>query len=224
MKKVFFLVNKISEFNFNDLLEKYISDCKVTIGENLPSHSEDYDLIVLWNYRKILQNVAGKKNIILFHGSDLPEGKGWAPIFNSIRSGNPFYVISGLFADQHVDSGDIIVKARFKIQDNYTAEFIRQLDSEISIRLIKDILLKFQGTEIKGKKQGGSGSFNSRRKPEDNEVRLNAKLEEIIDHLRACEKSHPAFFLYRGIKYRIHIEPFVSPPFPEDLEVNFYCD
>lgn len=218
------MLNKISEFNFADLLEKYLFDCEVTIGEGLPGRTEGYDLIVLWNYRKILQNVEDKKNIILFHGSDLPEGKGWAPIYNSIMSGREFYVISGLFADQQVDSGDIIVKARFKIRDNYTAEFIRQLDNEICIKLVRDMLLKFEGKEIKGKKQDGTDSFHARRKPEDNEVKLDAKLEDVISHLRACEKSHPAFFVYRGVKYRIHVEPCESPQFPEDLQVFFNCD
>lgn len=224
MKKVFFLLNKISEFNFTDLLEKYISDCEVTIGESLPGHTEDYDLIVLWNYRKILQNVAGKKNIILFHSSDLPEGKGWAPIYNAISRGKEYYVISGVFADTKVDSGNIIIKARFKIRDDYTAEYIREWDSEITIRLIKEILIRFDNSEIKGMEQTGNDSFYPKRKPEDNEIKLDEKFGEVINKLRACEKSHPAFFVHRGQKYNVLIEPWDAPKFPEDLQIEFYDD
>jgi methionyl-tRNA formyltransferase len=222
MKKIFFLLNKKSEFDFQDLIERYLSDCSITIGERLPDHSDSYDLIVLWNYRKILRDVAGTKNIILFHSSDLPEGKGWAPIYHAISEGREWHVISGVFAGSEVDSGDIIVKAKFRIRNDHTAGFIRKWDAEISIRLVGEILGRFAGREIQGMKQFGAGSFRSRRKPEDNEISLDARLGEIVDTLRACEKAHPAFFLYKDAKYRISLEPWEAPEFPKDLQVVFY--
>lgn len=224
MKKVFFLLNKISEFNFANLVDKYLSDCTVAIGEDLPDDTEGYDLIVLWSYRKILSNVADRKNIILFHSSDLPEGKGWAPIYNTIEKGKEYYVISGIFAGREVDSGDIIVKARFRMKDNYTAEYIREWDKEISVRLIREILTRFDKKEIKGMKQVGVKSFYPRRRPEDNEISLDAKVGDVVDKLRACEKNHPAFFVYRNTKYKILIEPWEAPQFPEDIQVVYYND
>ena len=225
MSKVFFMVNKIKDFCFADLIEKYLSNCSVTVGETLPVHTEEYNLIVLWSYRKILANVAEKKNIILFHSSDLPEGKGWAPIYHSIRSGKDDYVISGIFADKEVDSGDIIVKAKFKIKDNYTADIIRRWDAEISIMLVREILDRFRNKIIKGIKQSGAETYYRRRKPEDNEVSLNSTIEDVLNHLRACENDHPAFVMYRDIKYKIFLEPLNSPThFPEDLKITFFDD
>lgn len=222
MKKVFFLVNRLEEFDFQQYLNKYLSDVNVTVGESLPTDTDYYDLIILWNYRKILKNISDRKNIILFHSTNLPEGKGWAPIYYTLTKGLEQYTISGIFAADEVDSGDIIVQAKFKIKDNYTAEIIREWDNEICIMLIKKILEIFQGKEIKGRKQQGVSSFNTRRKPEDNEINPNVKFADVINHLRACEKNHPAFFVYNKAKYLVKVEPEIKPTFPEDLEITFY--
>jgi methionyl-tRNA formyltransferase len=221
MKNIFFLVNSLAEFNFFDLIKKYIDDVKITVGETLPHHTDAYDLIVLWSYQKIIPNIHLKKNIILFHSTNLPEGKGWAPIYYTISGGKEFYVISGIFAGEGVDNGDIIVRARFRMKDNYTADIIRQWDHEISILLIGEILKKFQNRTIEGTKQTGAESYYPRRRSEDNRVDPSSRLLDIIGHLRGCEKNHPAFFYYNETKYYVHIYPDTKPEFPEDLEVIF---
>jgi methionyl-tRNA formyltransferase len=224
MKKVFFLLNDFSEYNFYDLVKKYLVGISVTIGESLPPHSEDYDLIILWRYRKIIPHTKEMHNIIIFHSTDLPEGRGWAPIYYTLANDLPYYVISGILAGEGADTGDVIVKAKFKIKDDYTAEIIRKWDDEISILLVKKILTRFVGRPIRGVKQVGEPTYYPRRKPEDNEVALEAPLGKILTHLRACEKRHPAFFYYNQTKYRIHIEPVIKPEFPSDLKVTFFDD
>lgn len=223
MKRVFFLVNNLDElFDFSEFVKKYLNETSITVGDSLPQNPNEYDLIILWTYRKIIKNIPVKKNMILFHSSDLPYGKGWAPTYYSISSRQEYYTISGIIADEQVDSGDVIVKARFKIKDNHTAQYIRKWDYEICISLIKRILEKFDNREIKGKKQEGIGSTNPRRKPTENEINLNAKFGETVNHLRACEKNHPAFFYYNQTKYLVNIEPESTPDFPNDLEITFY--
>lgn len=222
MKKIFFLLNKLEEFNFQQHLNKYLSDVNVTVGESLPADTNYYDLIILWNYRKILKNISDKKNIILFHSTNLPHGRGWAPIYYALTKGLEYHTISGIFAVDEVDSGNIIVQVKFRIKDNYTAEVLREFDNEICIMLIKKIFEVFNGKEIKGKKQEGSGSVNPRRKLEDNRINLDVKFRDIINHLRACEKNHPAFFVYNNTRYNVIIEPEIKPTFPDDLVIRFF--
>jgi len=221
MKKVFFLVNNLNENSFSPYIGKYLKKFDVSFDDSLPKNLEKYDLVVLWNYRKIIQGISNKKNIIIFHGSDLPGGKGWAPIYYSIFNGLKYYTVSGILPADEVDSGDIVIKAKFQIKDNFTAEFIRECDNEVSVLLVRKILDKFKGKKITGKKQVGKGSYNKRRKPEDNEVDINSKVSEIINHIRGCEKQHPAFFYYKDQKYNISIFPDNKPKFPEDLEIIF---
>ena len=53
MKKIFFLVNDFNEFNFNEYIQKYLKKMDVSIGTNLPAKNENFDLIILWNYKRL---------------------------------------------------------------------------------------------------------------------------------------------------------------------------
>jgi len=221
MKSVFFLVNDKEEFNFSDYIEKYLKKISITVDTKLPKNSESFNLIVLWNYKKIIPNISNYENVVVFHGSDLPKGKGWAPIYHAIADNHSHYVLSGIIPNDNVDEGDIIVKAKFMIKQNYTAKILREFDNEISFILIKKILERFN-SKIKGKKQSGKGTFFKRRFLEDNEINFNSNISKVFNHLRACENSHPAFFYYEDTKFLIKIEPEKQPSFPEDIEYEFF--
>lgn len=222
MKKVFFLVNSILEWDLNNLVKKYFDNVAVSIGEVFPPSSDDYDLIIFWAYRRIVQNVGNKRNIILFHSSDLPKGRGWAPLYYAFSRKDKYYTISGILPADKVDSGEIIVKARFQIKDYYTAEMIRKWDYEIGLMLIRDILINFDQRELSGIPQDGEASYYERRQPKDNEIPLNKPLNDLIPHLRGCEERHPAFFYYNDVRYNIRIEPDMMVDFPDDLIITYF--
>ena len=221
-RKIFFVVNKYENFDSTIYLDKYLVDVDITFGLNLPDDTEFYDLIILWNYQKILKDVESKNNIVIFHSSDLPNGKGWAPLYYSFYNKMDYYTISCIRAANSVDCGDILVKAQFKILDNYTAEYVREWDNEITIKLISELLEKSCVKKVKGIKQNGIGTFNKRRYPDDNLVSFEAKIMDVFDHLRGCENKHSAFFYFKEEKYIINIKPENIPCFPEDLEIIFY--
>ena len=221
MKKIFFVVNNKNEFNFKELILKYLPNVDVSIGKVLPINTKKYDLIILWSYQKIIKKLPQEKNVILFHSSDLPEGKGWAPIYNTIVRKKKYFTISGIIANEKVDSGNIIVKAKFKMKDNYTAKYLRMWDHEISIMMIEQILKK-KFKKFEGIKQSSKGSTYTRRFNVDNEINTQLPISEIIDHLRGCEENHPAFFYYKKNKYLISVEPETKPDFPPDLEISFF--
>jgi methionyl-tRNA formyltransferase len=221
MKRIFFLLNKLSEFDFGSLLKKYLSGYYIAIGEYFPEHPDDYDLIVLWSYRKKVSGLGKKNKVILFHSSNLPEGRGWAPIYNSIAQGLGSYTISGMLASEDIDAGDIIVKAHFALKDNYTAAVLRKWDTEISIMLTAQILIRFGNEPLRGRKQDSIPTFWPRRTPESNELDISLPFAQLIPHLRACEIQHPAFFWLNETKYLVYVEPEELPCFPEDLEINF---
>ena len=217
-------MNDSSEFKINELQKKYLNDVDISFDTVLPTNTKDYDLIILWSYRKIISGIENKRNIVLFHSSELPNGKGWAPIYNTIKNNNDYFVISGILAAQEVDSGNIVVQARFRMNESYTAEILRKWDEEICIMLIKNILEKFDGKKIIGKKQVGAETFYNRRKPNDNEIDINSTIKDALSHLRACEENHPAYFYYKNTKYIIKVEPELIPDFPDDLKIEFFND
>jgi methionyl-tRNA formyltransferase len=220
MKKIFFLLNNLTEFNAKEHCDKYLLQCEIFFGTSLPTVLEDFDLIVPWNYQKIIKNHCN--NIVIFHSSDLPKGKGWAPIFNAFNLEFDEYVISAILLNKRVDSGDIIAKARFKMRNTYTADFIREVDEEVTIIMIAQILKKFRDNDLAGVKQDSSNeTFYKRRSPKDNKININQSLKELVPFLKGCEKNHPSFFEYNGDEFVISIKPKNTPIFPKDLEIVF---
>tara|TARA_Y100000996_G_scaffold311061_1_gene247477 strand:+ start:1617 stop:2282 length:666 start_codon:yes stop_codon:yes gene_type:complete len=219
--KIFFLLNDISEFNAQSFCKKYISSHEITYGVVLPENPEHFDLIIPWNYKKIIKDYK-LKNVVIFHSSDLPKGKGWAPIFNVFYKELDEYVISAILLDEEVDSGNIIAQARFKMRNTYTAEFIRKIDDEVTIMMISKILKKMKKKVLTGAKQDKKQeTFYARRYPKDNELNVNSTLASLVPFLKGCEKSHPSFFYYKGDKFIISIRPSIPPSMPEDLEITF---
>lgn len=222
MKKLYILVNKLSEFSSFQYVEEYLNDVLVSIGESFPQNNDEYDLILLWNYKNIIRELGSKSNVVVFHSSDLPRGKGWAPIYYTIANKEEYYTVTGILANEQVDAGNILVKARFKMKDNYTADQLRDWDNRIMLMLSRELIHKQTAGGFGGMPQEGAETFYKRRKPEDNEVNTDETLGSMLNHLRACELQHPAFFWFNNTKYFIYICPEIKSEFPTDLEIEFY--
>ncbi len=222
-KKICILLNKIDEYNFDNLVRTYLTKdaFDISITNILPKDLSKFDLIIPWSYRKVIKNVNQTSNIIIIHSSELPHGKGWAPIYYSINEGQSNYVITCFSATDQVDGGDIIIKASFPLLPQYTASYLREIDREISFVLIKKILDKWPDGKFITSKQEGNGSYRARRFPDDNEVQTSKTLDSMISHLRSVESKNPAFFYYKEIKYIINIFPDNEPAFPEKIKIEY---
>lgn len=222
-KKICILLNDSNEYNFEDLLKIYLTEDKfdISVTDKFPKNFQSFDLIIPWSYQKIINNFKQSKNIVIIHSSELPHGRGWAPIYYSIKEGQPDYVISCIFATDEVDRGDIIIKASFPILPEYTATFLRKVDREVSFLLIKKILDKWPNDKVITSKQEGTESYRSRRYPGDNEVNTSKTLESLLPHLRAVENNNPAFFYYNDVKYLISIYPQNEPEFPNKIKIEY---
>lgn len=221
--RICILLNKLEEFDFEVQLNRYLPREKfdVEIAEVFPERPLDYRLIVLWSYRKIIKQAERAGNVVVMHSSNLPEGRGWAPIYFAFREQKPEYVISGIFAADEVDTGDVIVRARLPIEAGYTAPFIREVDKEISLMLIAKILEKWPSGSIKAIQQSGVGSYRARRSPQDNEVDMKKTVEDLLPHLRGVEPNNPAFFFFNGLKYLIQVRPELEPVFPKQVTIEY---
>ena len=133
--------------------------------------------------------------------------------------GEPFYTISGIRLDEGADTGDILVQARFAMRPEFCATTLRAWDEEISFRMLRRLV---DAGAVRGRPQVGAGSVYPRRAPEDNEIDPAQPLCELVDHLRACEPAHPAFFVKDGVRYEVHLSPTEEPAFPDDLEITVF--
>ena len=162
---------------------------------------------------------------MIFHSSDLPNGKGWAPIYNAIAKEKEYFVITGILAAPIVDAGDIVVKAKFRIRPEYVAKDIRNYDNQISLLLVDKILTKFERGCIKGMSQIEKGSsYNKKRVLSDSEINIDKTFSSLIPHLRGCEDGTLPYFIYSGVKYKVKIEADmnVGNSIPTDLNIKFF--
>ena len=221
--RICFLLNSLEEFCFQEQLNLYLPRDKfdVTITETFPDDPLKYQLIVPWNYRKIIKQAEEFGNIVVMHSSNLPEGRGWAPVYYSFIEKKSEYYISGILAANEVDTGDIIVQARFPIKDEYTAPFIRVLDEELSLLLVAKILEHWPEGNLVGRKQVGNGSYRNRRYPINNQINIKDSIEKLLPHLRGVEQKSPAFFIYNDVKYFINVLLEISPNKPEKVIIEY---
>ena len=221
--RILILVNQLEEFDFEKELNYYLPPDRfdVSIAGSFPGDAAKFDLIFPFNYRKIIKGASLAGNIIVMHASELPEGRGWAPIYYTFSKNKNEYVVSGIFAAEDFDSGDIIIRARIKIAPGYTAHFIRAIDKEIFLLLIAKIFEQWPKGNPVGIKQMGFPSYYPRRHPKDNEIDINKPLINLIPHLRGTEPQHPAFFFYEGEKYLIGITPESVPKKPCQVTIEY---
>ena len=216
LPRICILLNDLDEFNFGKLLNRYLPKhmFEVQMLSSFPDNPSLFELIVPWNYQRIIKNAEAYGNIVVIHSSELPEGRGWAPIYYTFSEERVEYVMSVILAANEVDAGNVIMRARFNLEAEYTAPYIRELDNELSMVLIAKIMNQWPDGDFTAVRQTGRGSYHARRYPCDNEVDLTKTLGAILPHLRGVEQSSPAFFVYKGIKYIIEIRPELTPDKP----------
>lgn len=220
-KNICFVTESVVNLTLGKLIERHLSEHAVSVGNSLPASPEKYHLIVLWNLRRVIRDLPTTNNIVVFHSSDLPRGRGWAPIYHALLNGFQQHVITAILAGPKVDAGDVIAKARFSIQACHTSDSLRALDEEVCVMMAAEILDHFGSQPIKAIPQHGQASYYARRYPSDSVTDINKPLVDLIPHIRGCGSDYPAYVDWQGCRYRITLTPESSPVFPEDLQIEF---
>jgi len=221
--RICFLLNNLDEFNFEKMLYSYfpVEKYEVKVTAVFPENPNHFQLIVLWNYHRIIKDAAKYRNVVVIHSSDLPEGRGWAPIYHSFKEEKKEYVMSAILAATEVDAGDIIMRARFQIEDGYTASFVRELDQEVSLMMVTKILNQWPDGIASGIQQSGVSSYHVRRFPKDNEIDISKPLKTLLPHLRGLESNNPAYFFLNKVKYLIDVRPEALPNKPKKVLLEY---
>jgi methionyl-tRNA formyltransferase len=224
-KRVYLLMQQKNFGAYEKLIEKYLvsQGICVDIGSEFPVDPDEYDLVVPMNFPSILKLKSTSKNVIVFHTSDLPMGKGWAPIANIFLNQEPVYCLTSFVANSSVDSGDILMKIRFKVRGNDTARSIRKIDDHLMILGILVLLIRFLDKNYYGATQEGEeGTHFSKRTKEMNEVFLSQRLDEILPILRSVEAEHNCFLTINGYSFELILKPVIEPDFPTDIDLEFF--
>ena len=181
-----------------------------TISGNHNELRKGPDLGIILGYDRIIPSevlARPRLGFILFHSSDLPRGRGWAPIYNTVTANLPL-TQTLLFASEEVDAGPVIAKATYPLEGNEMEAEVRKFDDGLTLALLDDVLDPLLKGKVQGIEQDHSqATWWRRRVPEDSEVRLEASISESFDHIRGLPRSAPVVFSHRGRRFKVMIEP-----------------
>tara|TARA_R110002012_G_scaffold242832_1_gene417315 strand:- start:15709 stop:16359 length:651 start_codon:yes stop_codon:yes gene_type:complete len=148
--------------------------------------------------------LARNRHNLVVHESDLPQGKGFAPMSWQILQGKKDIPICLIEANEEADSGKIWLTDTIKLNGRELHDEWRKKQGEATLSIAKKFIDNFE--TLTPKSQKGEVSTYPRRSSKNSELCLNKTLAEQFDLLRVVSNDHyPAFFIKDGIKYTIEI-------------------
>ena len=209
MKKILILTEKNDWFyryaislsrqlNSKGYVSKVISDHRKEKKKN--------DVAFILSYYKLVdQNFLEKNKFnIVIHESNLPRGKGWAPLFWQIIEGKNTIDFTVFEVDKSIDGGDFYFKEKMHLKGHELYDEIRDLQAKMRIKCCMKLLRNFK--KLKLKKQRGISTYYRKRNKEDAEININKTIKSQFNLLRSVDNNNfPAFFNYKNNKYIIKI-------------------
>ncbi|NQT06212.1 MAG: methionyl-tRNA formyltransferase [Candidatus Omnitrophica bacterium] len=167
---------------------------------------ENYKIVFILNYTRLIGAgyLRKHKHNLVVHESDLPKGKGWAPLFWQVLEGKNVVPIVLFDANEKIDDGDLYLKDYIKMKGHELNSEIREKQARKTLDLCLRFLTEYK--RLRPEKQKGKSTFYKRRKPVDSALDMDKTLKEQFNLLRIVNnKRFPAFFRHKGYKYTLKI-------------------
>tara|TARA_B100001057_G_scaffold501284_1_gene623201 strand:+ start:15067 stop:15723 length:657 start_codon:yes stop_codon:yes gene_type:complete len=164
------------------------------------------DILFIINYtKKIDLNKFSSKSInLVIHESDLPKGKGFAPLQWQVLQNKKNIIFTMIQINKIIDSGPIVMKKMLRLNGLELYDELRFLQAKTIFKMIDLFIKKYP--KIKFKKQKGKSTFYRKRTTQDSKLNINSSIKSQFNKLRVTNNNDwPAFFIYRKQKYIVKI-------------------
>lgn len=164
------------------------------------------DIFVMSGYTQILRPQIlsiPPRGTVNLHGGKLPQYRGASPINWQIINGERRAACTILYADEGIDTGDIITEEEYEITPEDTATAILAKTLEIFPGLLVKALRGIEdGTAARRPQDRAAGSYYAKRYPRDGRIRWDLMTAEQVNNLcRALTPPYPgAFSILNGRK------------------------
>lgn len=177
----------------------------VYVLENPKDLTEEYDVAFFLSYYKLVKSKhfnKPKHGSFVIHATDLPKGRGWAPVNWALINNEEQITVTSFKVDEGCDTGPYHLKTQVPIDITDTIDTAyEKVEDNMRIHLksiIDDIRLE---NKVSLTEQSGEPTWNPRRRPEDSELDIDKPLSELWPLIRACHnEDYPAFFKLNGKK------------------------
>ncbi len=147
-----------------------------------------------------------KYNMVV-HESDLPKGRGFAPMTWQILEGINNIPICLFEASDGFDEGNIALKDVIKLDGHELCPEWRDLQGQKTIEICQKLISS--NAPIKTIVQQGKSTSYKRRNKEHSRLDPNKTIAEQFQLLRVVDNyRYPAFFDYKGHRYKIKVEKY----------------
>ena len=164
------------------------------------------DIVFILGYTKILDSefLGRNKLNLVVHESDLPQGKGFAPVQWQLLEGKNSIPICLIEASENVDAGDILFSSTIEFNGLELYDEIRLGQANATFTLIESFLIDYPN--FKRKKQEGNESFYKKRGKKDGQIDINKSIIEQFNLLRiGNNEGWPSHFQIDGQAYILKI-------------------
>lgn len=173
--------------------------------------SEDDDIAFCLGYYHLIPPKyfnKPKHGTFVIHATDLPRGRGWAPVNWALIRGDSHIHITSFKVDEGCDTGPYYTKSSCVIDEMDTVNSAYDKVHIECANHISSILTELVETgSLTLHEQVGEPSWNPRRTPNDSELDPHKTIAEQWNLLRATDnKEYPAFFRMNGKKVILRYE------------------
>lgn len=191
---------------FAEELKNNILDSKLFFDHK--KIKESFDIVFILSYHKLIEKsflIKNRHNLVI-HESDLPKGKGWAPMFWQILEGKDKITFTMFEATEYVDNGDVYMKKDLILTGYELNNELREKQAELITVMSIDFIKNYEKYNT-AKKQVGNETFYLKRTKLDSELDINKTIDNQFNLLRiVSNEDYPAYFYKNEKKYKIKIE------------------
>jgi len=164
------------------------------------------DICFLLSCSRILKTAYLQRNShnIVVHASDLPKGKGFAPLQWQILEGREEIKLTLFEVVSKVDTGPYYLKNSLIFNGR---ELYNELREKLALKII-DMCVNFaeNNDRLLAIPQIGKESFYNKRTENDDQIDPKKTIAELFNHFRIADNENfPLWFIYRGRKYYLKI-------------------
>ncbi len=185
------------------------------------------DIAVVAAYGVILPNrilEGAKHGCINIHPSKLPRWRGAAPIQHTILSGDKETSICIMQMDAGMDTGDILLEHKLKIEDVMTSSFLHDICAQIGADILPTVLSGIEAGTISAQVQSEVGVTHARKLTRVDEKIDFAKSAYLVNaQIRAFSARPGAYFTYNGETIKV-IEARVDEQYQHKVESGITLD
>lgn len=162
----------------------WANEHNLRVHTSIKEYNYTPDMVVVVSYGVVLSDaVLSSAPFINIHPSDLPKYRGPSPIRTAIYNGDTKSAVCLMQIASEIDSGDVMMRVPFEIDENDTNEVVEKRVSEISARMLVEYLNAPE--KHKPVSQSGTPTFTRKFTGDDEFINWARDVREIHNQIRA---------------------------------------